>query len=69
MTPVIWVVRICEDEILLTSAFCKPMVKASTSTVSGTANGVWRLSVAPSSPNTSMSKASTSRGSAYSLRR
>ena len=68
MMPVMCVVRICDDEILLTSAFCSPIVKASTSTVSGTANGVWRFSVAPIRPNTSSSKASASRGSAYSLR-
>ena len=68
MTPVMCVVRIWECEILLTSAFCKPMVKASTSTVSGTANGVWRLRVAPIRPNSSSSKASSSSGKAYSLR-
>ena len=63
-----WVVRIWDDEILLTSAFCSPMVKASTSSVRGTVNGACWLRVAPIRPNSSSSTASTSKGNAYSLR-
>jgi hypothetical protein len=67
ITPVMWVVRICADDILVTRAFCSPMVNASSSTVTGTANGVWRSSVAPTRPNTSSRPASSSSGSAKPL--
>ena len=35
-----WVVRICEADILVTVAFCTPIMNDSSSTVAGTANGV-----------------------------
>ncbi|MNU00022.1 hypothetical protein D3C72_2430360 [compost metagenome] len=57
--------RIWDEDILVTVAFCKPMMKDSSNTVVGTANGVRQLSVmAPTKPNTSMSAATTSKGSA-----
>ena len=62
--PVMCVVRIWAEEILVTRAFCRPMMKASNSTVKGTANGVWRLKVLPIRPNSSISTASSSKGSA-----
>ena len=63
--PVMWVVRITDDDILLTVAFCKPIMKDSSSTVAGTANGVRQWSVAaPISPNTSINSATRSSGSA-----
>ena len=65
MTPVMCVVRIWAEDILVTVAFCKPMMKDSSSTVTGTANGVCQSSVtAPTSPNTSISSATMSSGSA-----
>ena len=65
ITPVMCVVRICEDDILVTVAFCNPMMKDSSSTASGTANGVGQASMAaPSTPKSSISAASSSSGSA-----
>jgi len=65
MVPVMWVVRICAADILVTVAFCRPMMKDSNNTVTGTAKGVRQCIVAaPSRPNTSMSSASISSGSA-----
>ena len=64
-TPVMCVVRICDDDILVTVAFCSPMMKDSSSTVMGTEKGVRQASVrAPTSPNTSMSSATSTSGSA-----
>ena len=63
--PVMWVVRIWDEDILVTVAFCRPMMKDSSSTVSGTAKGVGQLRVmAPTRPNSSMSTDSSSSGSA-----
>lgn len=60
-----WVVRIWDEDILVTVAFCRPMMKDSRSTVMGTEKGVRQSSVmAPTRPNTSMSRATTTSGSA-----
>lgn len=65
MLPVMWVVRVLPPEVFDATAFCRPMMNDSSSTVSGTANGVGQVSVmAPASPNGNISAASSSRGSA-----
>ena len=65
ISPVMWVVRMTEREILVITAFCKPMMKhSSSSTVSGTNNCVIRLMPAPNRPNTSSAAASRNRGQA-----
>ena len=50
MTPVIWVVRISALESLVISAFCKPMMKHSSITVSGTNRPVICANAAPRKP-------------------
>ncbi|MDT4856336.1 hypothetical protein FQZ97_907230 [compost metagenome] len=66
MLPVMWVVRVLPPEVFDATAFCRPMMNDSSSTVSGTANGVAQVSVmAPASPNGNISAASSSSGSAY----
>ena len=69
MVPVRWVVRISALEILVISAFCKPMMKHSNMTVAGTNSPSIVDSRAPSRPKPSSSSASISSGSAYSLYR
>ena len=65
MTPVMCVVRICEDDILVTVAFCTPMMNESNNTVTGTVKGVCQSSVtAPTKPNSSINRASISSGRA-----
>jgi hypothetical protein len=65
---VTWVVRISAFDILVISAFCRPMMKHSSSTVRGMKRPDDRLIAAPNNPKTSNSPASTTRGRAKALR-
>ncbi len=65
--PVIWVVRTSALESLVMIAFCRPMMKHSRTTVSGTKNPGTNISLAPRMPNSSNSAASSASGSAYWL--
>ena len=65
--PVMWVVRISSRDSLEITAFCKPMMKHSSSTVSGTNKPCTRARRAPSRPKHSSNAASSSSGPAYSL--
>ena len=68
MLPVMWVVRMLPPEVLEATAFCRPMMKDSSSTVAGTAKGVCQVSVmAPINPNGNINPASSSRGKANTL--
>ncbi|MNY80026.1 hypothetical protein D3C86_2209070 [compost metagenome] len=64
--PVMCVVRISALDTLVISAFCRPMMKHSTVTVSGTNKPSMPANCAPTTPKPSSSKASSSSGSAYS---
>ncbi|MCY1549708.1 hypothetical protein D9M68_858920 [compost metagenome] len=65
--PVMCVVRISALEILVTIAFCSPMMKLSTSTVVGRKMSTSTLRLAPSRPNSSSNTASSISEKAYSL--
>lgn len=62
-----WVVRTSACEILVTIAFCRPMMKHSTAAVAGTSSALVWARLAPSRPKASSSSASNSRLSANSL--
>ena len=66
-SPVMCVVRISARDSLVMSAFCSPMMKLSSITVSGTNRPATWDSRSPSAPKPSSSKASTISGSANSL--
>ena len=64
-TPVMCVVRMVALDILVSVAFCTPIMKDSSSTVMGTANSVFQFMVTePTRPKSSMSKATSSSGRA-----
>ena len=65
--PVMCVVRITAPDILVISAFCRPMMKHSSITATVTKRPGISSSRAPTTPKASSSSASTSSGSAYSL--
>lgn len=67
IAPVMWVVRISDCESLVTSAFCRPIMKHRSMTVNGTNSPCTVARRAPSTPKPSSSSASTSSGNAYSL--
>ena len=65
--PVTWVVRISDLDTLVMTAFCKPIMKHSSITVTGTNRLRTSDSQAPSRPKTSSKAASSNRGKANSL--
>ena len=65
--PVMCVVLISARDSLEITAFCKPMMKHSSITVTGTTSPSIVASRAPSKPKTNSNSASSNSGNAYSL--